>query len=321
MVVANAIGPHIVRVIEPYVFDNPPTVRVDGSMPIGPDDGSEDLHFEIEGGPFHWWRVHTDFARASIYWRGKDLVLTNLHARWRGANPQGWARFDFRKPKGGGMAFHLTADNGDLNKIVRDFQGGTTNQLEGLLGVDLTVTDARANDIGSWNGYGQARLTNGLLWDIPVFGVASTILNGIIPGLGHSRAKSATATFTITNSVIHSKDLIVETPMMHLKYRGAIDFDGNVDARMDAQLLARVPGIGPLIGTVLWPVTKLFEYRVTGSLNRPKLDEVYFIPKLLLMPFQPIKTIKNLFSRDERPPWAVEPPTDKKPATSPKQTP
>ena len=106
---------------------------------------------------------------------------------------------------------------------------------------------------------------------------------------------------------------------MHLKYRGSVDFEGNVDARMDAQLLAGVPGIGSFFGVVLWPVTKLFEYRVTRTLDNPKLEEVYFIPKLLLMPFQPIKTLRNIFGRDDdKPPEA---PADRPPRKSPKATP
>jgi hypothetical protein len=216
------------------------------------------------------------------------------------------------------MAFHLVADNGDLNRMVQDLQG-QTNRLEGVADLDLTVTKAFANDITSWNGFGQASITNGLLWDVPLFGVASKILNGINPGFGHSRAKSATATFTITNSVIHSKDVVIETPSMRLKYRGAVDFEGNVDARMDAQLLARVPGVGPLFEVVLWPVGKLFEYRVTRTLGNPKLEEVYFVPKLLLLPFQPIKTLKNIFGKDDENP--AEAPPDRTPRKSPKATP
>lgn len=316
MVIARAIGPHIVRAIEPYVFKLPPRVRADGSIPIGHSDRTEDLRFEVEGGQFHWWRIHADQARASIHWLGENLTLTNVQARWRGADAGGWARFDFSQPKGGGMAFHLVANGGDLSRIAQDLQNGLTNRLEGAIDADLTVTHAFANDFKSWNGFGQVQLTNGLLWDIPLFGVASMMLNGIIPGLGHSRAKSATATYTITNSTLYSRDLKIEASAMHLKYRGTIDFEGNVDARMDAQLLKGVPGIGPLITAVFWPVTKLFEYHVTRTLNNPKFEEVYLIPKLLLLPFQPIRTLKNLFGGDEgKPPEA---PSDRKPRTSPK---
>jgi len=45
-------------------------------------------------------------------------------------------------------------------------------------------------------------------------------------------------------------------------------------------------------------VTKMFEYKVTGTLSEPKTEPIYLIPKIVLMPFHPIQTIKGLFSRD-----------------------
>ena len=69
---------------------------------------------------------------------------------------------------------------------------------------------------------------------------------------------------------------------------------------MEAQLLKGVPFVGELFRVILWPVGKLFEYRVTRTLNDPKLDEVYVIPKLLLFPLQPIKTLKEVFGDDEK---------------------
>ena len=56
-----------------------------------------------------------------------------------------------------------------------------------------------------------------------------------------------------------------------------------------------------LVSTVFWPVTKIFEYKLTGSLNQPKTDQVYFIGKMFLMPFHPFRTLKELFPEDTGP--------------------
>jgi hypothetical protein len=58
-------------------------------------------------------------------------------------------------------------------------------------------------------------------------------------------------------------------------------------------LLRDVWGVGPIIGTVLWPMSKLFEYHVTGTLEHPKSDPIY-VPKALLMPLHPIRTIEGI---------------------------
>jgi hypothetical protein len=61
-----------------------------------------------------------------------------------------------------------------------------------------------------------------------------------------------------------------------------------------------MPGLGPVVSKVLWPVTKLFEYKVGGSLGRPKSQPVY-IPKIFLMPFHPVRTLRELMEGDDEP--------------------
>ena len=322
LAVSTAIGQHIVRVMQPYQFDVSPQVRANGSIPTRRSDGSEDLRFEVSGGPFHWWRIHADPVRASIHWRGDTLMVTNIDAVWAGAPARGWLWFDFAQPRGGAMAFQFTTTNSDLHRLVGELQDGKPNKLEGALDLELSVDQASVDDLKSWHGQGQARLRDGLIWDVPLFGAASKIMNSMFPGLGHSRAKQAIATFTLTNSVIHSRDLEIQATGMHLKYRGTVDFDGEVEARMEAKLLRGVPGLGPLLSAVLSPVGKLFQYRVSGTLDNPKLEDVYLLPRIIFLPFQPFKTLQSIFRDDEkREKKEGEPPSERKPATSPKTAP
>ena len=63
---------------------------------------------------------------------------------------------------------------------------------------------------------------------------------------------------------------------MRLLYRGTVDIDGNVNARVEAQVLRDVFLIGPIVSTVLWPFAKMFEYKVTGTLAQPRTELLYF---------------------------------------------
>jgi hypothetical protein len=141
-----------------------------------------------------------------------------------------------------------------------------------------------------------------LIWDIPIFGLFSPILNSVVPGLGNSRAKKASATYILTNSVIFSRDLQIHATAMRMQYDLRIDFDQRIAGRVEAELLRDMPGLGVIISKVLWPVTKLFEYRLSGSLDQPQAEPVFFIPRVLLLPFRPIKTLKELFSPEAVPP-------------------
>ena len=160
---------------------------------------------------------------------------------------------------------------------------------------------------GAYRG-GNVDLQDGLIWEIPTFGIFSPILSGIAPGLGSSRANAATGTFLIKDGVIRSDDLEIRSPAMRLEYRGTVDLEGHVNARVEAELLRDVWLLGPLVSTVFWPVTKLFEYKLAGSLSEPKTEPVYFIPKIVLMPFHPFRTLKDLLPEESGPIHTNAPP-------------
>jgi hypothetical protein len=115
-----------------------------------------------------------------------------------------------------------------------------------------------------------------------------------MPGLGSSRASEGSATFSITNGVISSDDLQIKSAVMRLRYWGRVDLTGRVDAHAEADLLRDAWMVGRFLSLALWPVSKLFEYQITGTVNEPKSEPVFLVPKLMLLPFHPIRTLKTL---------------------------
>jgi len=292
--VARAIGSKTGHILEPYQFSEPPTARVNGYAPLRNTDDA-DLTFDIiKGAPFRWLKFRTSFITGTIHWRGQTLILTNVAAALYGGSGKGFASFDFRAPhEGADYQFVVNVTNVNLRSLAADLLS-PTNHLEGTLNGQLLVTHADTRDWRIWDGFGHANLHDGLLWDIPIFGVLSPFLNTVSPGLGNSRATEASARFVITNGVIHSDTLEIRSTMMRLQYAGTVDMQENVNARVTAQLLRDTWVVGPLVSTALWPVSKLFEYHVTGTLDKPKSEPVY-VPKLLLMPLHPFRSLEELF--------------------------
>jgi hypothetical protein len=322
-VVTKSIDEDADRTIAPFIFDRPPASRAHGSVPLGKSDHTEDMRFDVEGGPFHWQRFHLETVKGSVLWRGNIITITNIQGRWRGADVNGWVRFEITAKSAPDLfSFHFRVENSDLRSMLRDFQPGKTNKVEGKVSGEVFITRGDTVNMKSWQGYGHAQLTNGLLWEIPLFGVFSPVLNAFFPGLGNSRAKHAVTTYEITNGVIYSKDLEIRATAMRMKYQGLVDFDGRVDGRMEAELLRDLPAFGFLISKVFWPVTKLFEYRITGTLENPKTEQLYAISKLFMLPFAPIKTIKDILNQDfSEPPAAEAKPPDAPTPKAPEKPP
>jgi hypothetical protein len=300
MVVARVIGPQIVRAIEPYRFDQPPVAHVHGIIPMHGEDDA-DLHFDLKGGPFSWWRFHLPEVSGHVHWLGQHLRLSEMQMQFYGGHAEGYAGFDFHPGGPTDYRFALTATNADLQALMADLFT-STNHLRGTLNGSLVVTNANTTSLQTWNGFGNLQLRDGLIWDIPIFGIFSDVLNGMYPGLGHSRASAGTCTFGITNGVIRSSDVDIRSLALRLQYRGTVDFDGRVKAKVEAGLLRDVWLVGPVVSTVFWPVTKLFEYKVSGTLREPKAEPEFLIPKVMLLPFQmpfhPFRTLRGLLPED-----------------------
>jgi hypothetical protein len=297
--VSRAIGPKTAHILEPYHFLQPPTVLVEGCVPLhdvngGHDVDDADLRFDIVGGvPFQCLKLRAARVTGTIHWLGQTLVLTNIAAELYGGAGNGFANFDFCVPhEGADYQFTAAVTNINLHALAADL-ASSTNHLEGALSGRLVVTRADSRDWRTMDGFGQARLRDGLIWDIPLFSLLSRVLNAVSPGLGNSRATDAAAVFVITNGVIYSNPLEINTAMTRLQYAGTVDLRGNVNARVTAQLLRNIWGVGPLISMFTSPLTKIFEYKVTGTLDNPKEDPVY-VPKLFLLPLHPFRTLEDL---------------------------
>jgi hypothetical protein len=303
--VGRAIGPKTAEGMAPYQFLALPKTKVEGCIPLKQKDSElvnddADLRVEVIGtAPFRWRRFETPRITGTIHWLAHDLILTNAVSECYGGTARGWGVFDVDTPGDGtDFSFMLEGTNVDFNAMGRALWS-PTNQLRGGLSGKVKVTSANSADWRTWNGYGQAQLRNGLLWNAPVLGRMSPVLNTLTPGLdiGSSRATDGEGQFTMTNGVIYTDSLEIRSLMMRLDYVGTVDLEENVAARVRAQLLRNTPVFGGIFSLVLTPVSKAFECEVTGTLEQPKITPAYIpFPRVLTAPLHPIRTFEKIFA-------------------------
>ena len=289
----HVVGGKVAKVMEPYQFSEAPTVHADGTIPFA-EDVMPDLHFQVDGGPFHWLLFNVAHISGNVDWVGKHLALTNVDSEFYQGRLKADAAFDFTPVDGAYFAFNVAVTNTSLQQLMADVSV-KTNKLEGLLTGNLNITSAYTENSSNWMGRGQVNLRDGLVWEIPVFGIFSPVLDKVSPGLGESRAKKASATFTILNSVIYSDDLEIQAPVLEMLYRGTVDFKGRVNATLEAQLFRQLPlGVGTVVNTVFKPLTWLFQYKVTGTLSDPKSEPQFPVARFPLMLFNPMQSLRDL---------------------------
>lgn len=137
---------------------------------------------------------------------------------------------------------------------------------------------ARMKEEELMTGRGTLRIEDGNVFAIPTLGPLSAIIGKAVPGIAYNTARLATADFTVANRKIHSRNIEIIGKGFTMFGEGDIYFlTGGLD--MDMRLNAQ-----GVTGTVLFPMSKLFEYSSTGTIMapdwRPKLMPKIPIPGL-----------------------------------------
>ena len=291
----STLDPHIVnRLLGPQTpgwlrvigFDTPPVIQAGGSFVLD-DAMATDLHFDISGRNFRYTKLLAGTASGQVHWIAKHITLTNVQAGLYGGTVGGWCVFDDEPAVGTDLRGRASVTNIQLPLLVRGWSA-KSNNVEGMLNGSIAITDANTANAKSWTGSGRLSVNHAMLWDIRLFGIFSPMLNAIIPGAGNSRAYQASTVFVVTNGMVATDNLEIRSTDFRLIYRGTLNTDRELDARVKAEVLRDTPILGPLISMVFAPFSELFEYKVGGTLDAPT-HQPLFIPKALTLILEPFR--------------------------------
>lgn len=288
---ATALGPESSEALDPYRFTLPPHAKINGVYDLRRMEGT-DLLFDVEGGEFRWWRVVFESVRGKLRWHGWHVQPHDLSAVLHGGTVEGAADF-MTKTTGPGAEFNATLKlNGvELGKLMQTLTL-KTNRHSGAVTGTLEVASGNTSDATTWEGRGQAELRDGFLWDIPLFGIFTPMMEVVSPGLGRTKVSAATATYVLRKGLVRSEDLEVRSGAMRLQMKGEAGVDGKLNATAVAELWRDSGAVGRVFGLAMTPFTRLLEYRITGTLENPK-EEPLYIPRLFLAPIHPFRTIRE----------------------------
>jgi len=271
-------------------FDRPPTVHVEGSFNPDNDDFAN-LDFNVSGQSFRYHQLLADTLSGDVHWHGRHVALTNIQGALYRGTLAGSGVFDYKV--GGQTSFrgHASVHEVELQSLVRSFSA-ERNPPEGILSMDATVSDGSSASRFSWRGSGHVSINHAQLWNIKLFGLFSPVLNAIIPGSGNSRAYQANADFVLTNAMLATDNLEIRSTDFRLLYRGSVDLDKKLDARVEAKILRDTPILGEVFSWAFSPLTKLFEYKISGTLDAPVSRPLY-LPKMLTTLTEPFHKRKS----------------------------
>jgi hypothetical protein len=273
-------------------FDAPPSISASGSLSLT-NPQVVDLHFLISGPGLRYGKLVADRVSGAAIWRGQTVTLTNIYANlYDHGALKGWIVFGNGPNHGPDFRANFAARDIGLSSLATGI-AGRTNRLEGRLDGHLALEAPHSSDENGWRGRGDINVHDALLWDIKLFGLFSPVLNTISPGWGHSRVREAVGTFIITNGAASSDNLQFICQGFVLNLRGKVDKNKQVNARLEAVLSREAPVVGSFLSLAFTPLSKLFEYRISGPVHDPVLEPLY-VPKFIMFLLHPFHSLKSI---------------------------
>jgi hypothetical protein len=256
------VDPKYFKEVVPYKFRQPPNLVANGVFHFrgGRNDRIE-IKIDAPAGMDYMFlgkNLPIDRVSGRLLFTDDRLQLIDIAGKLfngdvRGAGDISLAKNDNR------YRANLTLEGVDFPRLADLYFKYETahGRLSGAY--EWTSAGSEARNI---QGTGTAKVTDGDIFAIPVFGPLSGLISAIIPGAGYSLARQAKADFTIKDGVIHTDDFKVSGKLFGMIGHGDIHF---LEDKLDFDIRIEAGGAGVL----LTPMYKLFEYKGEGSISKP----------------------------------------------------
>jgi hypothetical protein len=256
------VDPKLFKEVAPYKFRQPPSVAANGVIHFRGQKGDRlEIKVDAPAGMDYVFLGKTlpvDRVSGHLLFTDGQLEISALEGKLFNGDVRGAANISLEKND---RSYHanVTLEGVDFPKLAGLYFKYET--AHGRLSGAYEWTGA-GNEPRNMEGKGNAKVIDGDIFAIPIFGPLSGLVSAVIPGAGYSLARQAKATFTIKDGVIHTDDFKVSGKLFGMVGNGDLRF---LEDKLDFNI--RIEAAGP--GVLLAPMYKLFEYKGEGSISKP----------------------------------------------------
>ncbi len=265
--VAPVMGPKFTQYTAPYHFASPPLVRANGKVDLQSDkkDLDTDLVVEVEGkSPMEWTLFHVPYSfdspQGTLVFKNRRLTVNMKQCGFYDGGLAGILDMDLREnPASYTLELNLAKVN--FQKFMK-----RTWHYEKSTG-ELTAQTHLVGKIGqmeTMTGGGEVKIENGDITPIPFLGA----LTPLIPGF--SVTDAAHGHFTVAKGLIHTDDMNISSETAALIGNGNYNF---MSDKLDLDM--RVNG-NFVLGILLYPISKIFEFHANGTMKDPNWQSKNF---------------------------------------------
>lgn len=299
---ARAFSPKLATALERYQHSSPPTVRLAGLLDarradeVGDKPRRNELKISFAGGGdaryvFLGKTLTLTEPSGEVVVEGSRVHLTTLEAGVFGGSFE--LEYDAKNVRSKEQPFeaNVRVVGVPLEAVTKHYS--ERDAIKGSVDTAFHLA-GNAGQVTSISGGGEARISNGYLFAIPVLGPLSKLISKNDPNHangengGHSVAKEASASFTISQGIIDTDDIEALTQAFRVRGVGTVSL---VDKSVDLE--AVVSTRDALSRTLLTPVSELLTYSCTGTITEPVWKPKH-ISNLGKVPAQVISEMTNI---------------------------
>ena len=267
--IAQMIGPEVAEFMEPFHLNVPTRLRADGVLDYC-NFSLNQLEVHVEAQRFGYDRWETDAATFDLTVLGRRLRFTNVAATAYGGQFAGAAAlYPVASDARWRYEVDFAATNVNLTNLLFASTGDATEKLAGDLDGAAWIGGYVGKGTGTnVAGAGHAKIRNGKLYETKLFFGFLEILTNAVPNFAIVQT-DAQGDFTIRDGKLRSRNVELLGTVFSVMASGDYSFAGNLDFRVEVQLLRSGP-VATLVRLATRPVTRLLELHLTGTFAEPR---------------------------------------------------
>jgi hypothetical protein len=286
-------------------YDGPALITASGLLGLGANERDR-FNFSYDGYGFGFDPLKTEHCRVDGYVEGMYYQATNVQVRICGGTAGG--ELSFVLPAESAEQLRYRADVNfkqvDFPGLMAQFSVDQLRETTGVIGGRFTVSGALGEDyMRTLEGGGAVQIRKGHVFRLPLFGGLSEALSRLVPGLDFVlRQSDADADFRFENGRIISRRVSAQGDVFSLEGSGRYDIVRD-DLRYDVQvkLMKEHTLLAKILRTVTYPISRLLEFRLRGTLKEPHWYPVNFSGDLLRRLSNAPGQIMSVFSHEKEP--------------------
>jgi hypothetical protein len=262
-----------------FVFGGPVTIAGKGVVDFG-RMRQTDFRTTVTCRNLGCWTLDTEEATFNVGMKGLTNFIENVQGTMYGGRISGSATLIVPYGSETNLRYRVdaVASGVDFRRLVagriREPKEEYTGQLSGSVRVEgIAGTGCAKTAVGE----GAVNIKNGRLFVLPLFGGLSQQIARVIPGVDFVvRQTDGSASFRIRDGKLVSDKALIEGGLLSLSGKGFYALDETLGFDVQIRLLRERSFVAKLLRVPTYVISKIFEFRLRGTLTKPDWYPVNF---------------------------------------------